>query len=131
MISFKKYVIIGFTSQNRILEIASNNFLRERDGHVEFHDDFKFEWDENKHRDNVKKHKVTFHEATTVFQSSLFLTENDNLHSQDETRYKTTGYSVKNRLLVVIHTERGNVIRIISARKANKLEQEHYHELFR
>ena len=52
------------------------------------------------------------------------------LHSQDEQRYKTTGYSVKNRLLVVIHTDRGNVIRIISARKANKLEQENYHEHF-
>ncbi len=64
----------------------------------------------------------------TVFSSSLSLTENDDLHSQDKKRYKTTGYSVKNRLLVVIHTERGNVIRIISARKANKLEQRNYHE---
>ena len=105
-------------------------FLRKRDGHVDFYDDFIFEWDENKHRNNVKKHKVTFHEAMTVFTSSLSLTEKDDLHSQDETRYKTTGYSVKDRLIVVMHTDRGNVTRIISARKANKLEQENYHEHF-
>ncbi len=98
---------------------------------MEFNDNLKFEWDENKQTNNVKKHKVTFHEAMTVFSSSLSLTENDDLHSQDEERYKTTGYSVKNRLLVVIHTERGNVIRIISARKANKLEHGNYHEHLR
>ena len=98
---------------------------------MEFNDNPKFEWDENKHRDNVKKHKVTFHEAMTVFSSSLSLTENDDPHSQDEERYKTTGYSVKNRLLVVIHTERENITHIISTRKANKLEKRKYHEHFR
>ena len=97
---------------------------------MEFYDNFEFDWDENKFRSNVRNHKVSFYEATTVFSSLLPLTENDDLHSQDEQRYKTTGYSVKNRLLVVIHTDRGNVIRIISARKANKLEQENYHEHF-
>lgn len=97
---------------------------------MEFYDDFKFEWDENKHWNNVKKHKVTFNEAMTVFTSSLSLTEKDELHSQDEARYKTVGYSVNDRLIVVIHTDRGNVIRIISARKANKSEQENYHEHF-
>ena len=97
---------------------------------MEFHDNFKFEWDANKFRENVRKHKVSFHEAMTVFSSPLLLTENDELHSQYEYRYKTTGYSVKNRLLVVIHTDRGNVIRIISARKADKSEQENYHEHF-
>ncbi len=98
---------------------------------MDFNNDIKFEWDENKSRINVKKHKVTFHEAKTIFSSSLSLTENDDQHSQDEQRYKTTGYSVRNRLLVVVHTERGNVTRIISAREANKLEQENYHEHFR
>lgn len=97
---------------------------------MEFYDHFKFEWDENKFRENVRKHKVSFHEAMTVFSSPPLLIESDDLHSQDEQRYKTTGYSVKNRLLVVIHTDRGNVIRIISARKANKSEQENYHEHF-
>ncbi len=105
-------------------------FLLERDGYVEFYGDFKFEWDENKQKNNVNKHKVTFNEAMTVFTSSLSLTEKDDLHSQDETRYKTVGYSANNRLIVVIHTDRGNVIRIISARKANKSEQENYHENF-
>ena len=97
---------------------------------MEFYDNREFEWDENKFRDNVRKHKVSFHEARTVFSSLLPLTESDDLHSQDEQRYKTTGYSVKDRLLVVIHTDRGDVIRIISARKANKLEEENYHEHF-
>ena len=107
----------------------SNNVisLRERDDHVEFYDNCKFEWDEDKNRSNVRKHKVSFHEATTVLSSSLSSTENDDLHSQDEQRYKTVGYSVKNRLLVVIHTDRGDVTRIISARKANKLEERKYH----
>ena len=89
----------------------------ERDEHVEFYDNFKFDWHENKHRDNVKKHKVSFYQAITVFSSSPLLTESDDLHSQDEQRYKTTGYSVKNRLLVVIYIDRGDVTRIISARK--------------
>ena len=97
---------------------------------MEFYDNFEFEWDENKHRNNVRKHKISFYEATTVFSSSPLLTENDDLHAHDEQRYKTTGYSVKNRLLVVIHTDRGDVIRIISARKANKLEERNYHEHF-
>ena len=97
---------------------------------MEFYDNFEFEWDENKLRDNVRKHKVSFYEAMTVFSSSPLLTENDDLHSQDEQRYKTTGYSVKNRLLVIVHTDRGDVIRIISAREANKLEERNYHEHF-
>ena len=94
---------------------------------MEFHDN-EFEWDDDKHRDNVRKHKVSFYEATTVFSSFPLLTEHDDLHSQDEQRYKTIGYSVKNRLLVVVHTDRGNVIRIISARKANKQERADYEQ---
>ena len=96
---------------------------------MEFYDNFKFEWDENKFRENVRNHKVSFYEARTVFESPFpLLTEDDDLHSQYEQRYKTIGLSAKNRLLVVIHTDRGNVIRIISARKANQLEQGNYHE---
>ena len=98
---------------------------------MEFYNNREFDWNENKSRENVKKHKVSFYEAKTVIESSVpQLTESDYLHSQDEQRYKTTGYSVKNRLLVVVHTDRGNVTRIISARKANKLERENYHEYF-
>ena len=77
---------------------------------MEFYDNFKFDWDENKQRNNVKKHKVSFYEAITVFSSSPLLTENDDLHSQYEQRYKTTGYSVKNRLLVVIYSKIGKYV---------------------
>ena len=96
---------------------------------MDFYDNFKFEWDENKNKNNIRKHKVSFHEARTVFTSPE-LTEKDDLHSQDEQRYKTIGYSNRNRLLTVIYTERGDVIRIISAIKANTLETENYHEYF-
>lgn len=96
---------------------------------MDFYDDFKFEWDENKNKNNIRKHKVSFHEARTVFTSPE-LTEKDDLHSQDEQRYKTIGYSNRNRLLTVIYTDRGGAIRIISARKANTLETENYYEYF-
>ena len=91
----------------------------------------KFDWDENNFRNNIRKPAVSFYEAATVFSSSPILTENDDLHSQNEKRYKTIGYSVKNRLLVVIHIERKNKTRIISSRKANKSEKEKYHERFK
>lgn len=110
-------------------------YLWERDQRVEFNDNFKydkFDWDEKKLRDNVTKHRVSFYEATTVFSSFLpLLTEYDNQHSQDEERYKTIGYSNKKRLLVVIHTDRGNKIRIISAWKANNSEERKYDEHFK
>ena len=96
---------------------------------MDFYDDFKFEWDENKNKNNIRKHKVSFHEARTVFGAPFQpLTENDDLHSQDEQRYKTIGYSNKNRLLIVNHTYRGDTIRIISARKANKQQRADYEQ---
>ena len=94
---------------------------------MDFYDDFKFEWDENKNKNNIIKHKVSFHEARTVFTSHE-LTEKDDLHSQDEQRYKTIGYSNKNRLLIVNYTYRGDTIRIISARKANKQQRADYEQ---
>ena len=101
---------------------------------MEFYNNCKFDWDENKNRKNVKKHKISFYEARTVFESSFLpflpLTEDDDLHSQYEQRDKTIGLSAKNRLLTVIHTDRENVIRIISARKSTKSEKEHYYGYF-
>ena len=95
---------------------------------MEFYDNFKFDWDEKKFRENVRNHKVSFYEARTVFESPFPpLTEDDDLHSQYEQRYKTIGLSNKNRLLTVIHTDRENVIRIISARKSTRLEREYYY----
>ena len=98
---------------------------------MQFYNNRKFKWDENKFKDNVRKHKVSFYEAETVFNSSyLPKIDFDDTHSQNEERYKITGYSNRDRLLVVVYAERGDVIRIISARKANKSEKELYDENF-
>ncbi len=85
-----------------------------------------FEWDPQKAKSNLKKHGVSFEEASTAFQDILSLTIDDPLHSIDEERVVLIGMSNKNRLLVVVHTERGDNIRIISARKATKEERESY-----
>ena len=85
-----------------------------------------FEWDEKKAEQNIKKHNVPFEEAATVFSDPFSITIYDPLHSKDEDRFVILGMSKKNRLLVVVHTERGDKIRIISARKATKKEKRQY-----
>ena len=85
-----------------------------------------FEWDEKKADQNIRKHSVSFEEAATVFSDPFSITIYDPLHSKDEDRFVILGMSNKNRLLVVIHTERGDKIRIISARKAIKKERRQY-----
>jgi len=85
-----------------------------------------FEWDPQKAKSNLIKHGVSFEEASTAFQDTLSLTIDDSLHSIDEDRVVLIGMSNKNRLLVVVHTERGDNIRIISARKATKEERKNY-----
>ena len=75
---------------------------------------------------NFEKHGITFDEASTVFKDTLSLTIEDPLHSYDEERLVLIGMSYKNRLLVVVHTEREESIRIISARKALKRERKYY-----
>ena len=85
-----------------------------------------FEWDERKAKQNIRKHGVSFEEAATVFGDQFSITIYDPLHSEDEDRFVILGMSSKNRLLVVVHTERGNKIRIISARKATKKERKQY-----
>lgn len=87
-----------------------------------------FEWDAKKAKKNIKIHDVSFDEASTAFNDDLSLTIYDPLHSDEEERFVLVGSSYKNRLLVVIHTERGNKIRIISARKATKNERKQYEE---
>ena len=97
-----------------------------------FHGYYRFEWDRKKDIENIKKHKISFHEARTVFEINFsLLTEIDETHSKDEQRYKTTGYCSKGRLLIISHTDRGDAIRIISARKANKSEMRKYHDHLR
>ena len=85
-----------------------------------------FEWDPQKAKSNIEKHGVSFEEASTVFRDPLSLTINDPLHSTGEVRMVQIGISHKDRLLVVVHTERGDNIRIISARKATKKERKIY-----
>ncbi len=85
-----------------------------------------FEWDPQKAITNFEKHGITFDEASTIFKDNLSLTIDDPLHSYDEERLVLIGMSYKNRLLVVVHTEREKSIRIISARKAVKRERRYY-----
>lgn len=85
-----------------------------------------FEWDPNKAGKNLKLHDVSFDEASTAFSDTLSLTIYDPLHSGEEDRMILIGNSLKNRLLVIVHTERKDKIRIISARKATKNERNQY-----
>jgi len=86
----------------------------------------KFEWEPQKAKINLQKHGVSFTEASTAFEDVLSLTIDDPLHSSDEERLVLIGMSFKNRLTIVVHTERGDNIRIISARKATKKERKYY-----
>jgi uncharacterized DUF497 family protein len=85
-----------------------------------------FEWDKKKEKQNITRHNVTFKEASTVFRDELSLTIDDPLHSDEENRLIIIGESIEHRLLVVVHTERNDHIRIISARKAGKNERSYY-----
>ena len=87
-----------------------------------------FEWDLSKAKENIKIHGVSFDEASTAFKDTLSLTIYDPLHSDKEDRFILIGNSYKNRLLVIVHTEREDKIRIISARKATKKERKQYEE---
>jgi uncharacterized DUF497 family protein len=89
---------------------------------------FIFEWDEDKSRANLRKHKVSFEEARTVFYDPLSITVADPKHSIGEHRYVDIGRSTKGEILVVVYTERRSKIRIISCRKATKLERRVYEE---
>jgi uncharacterized DUF497 family protein len=86
----------------------------------------KFEWDAQKERANLAKHGISFAEATTVFGDPLAETIPDPDHSESEERMVTVGYSAKNRLVVVCHTEAGDTVRIISAREATSHERKTY-----
>jgi uncharacterized DUF497 family protein len=88
-----------------------------------------FEWDADKAASNIAKHGVTFDEARTVFGDPLAVIFDDEEHSLDELREIIIGHSVLQRLLLVSFTERGDeVVRISSARKANKRERKDYEE---
>lgn len=87
-----------------------------------------FEWDGEKAKANFKKHGVTFDEAVTVFTDPFSVTIQDPGHSADEQRYVDIGSSDKGHVLVVVYTERGSKMRIISCRKATLSERTMYEE---
>jgi hypothetical protein len=86
----------------------------------------KIEWDPIKANLNLRKHGVPFEEAATAISDPMAVTGPDPDHSLYEERYITLGVSERGRLIVVSHTEEGETIRIISARRASKGEQELY-----
>ena len=90
--------------------------------------EIRFEWDEKKNRENQRKHGVSFEEAETVFLDENAIQYFDPDHSKDEDRFIMLGVSLRLRVLVVCHCFRADdsVIRLISARKANKEEAKAY-----
>lgn len=88
----------------------------------------KFEWDTNKAAANLSKHGISFEEAKTIFGDPLYIDFYDPDHSDEEERYIRMGESQQGRLLIVSYTERGNSIRLISARKTTRAEREVYEE---
>jgi uncharacterized protein len=88
----------------------------------------RFEWDSNKAKVNLAKHGISFEEASTVFGDPRSLTIPDPVHSAVENRFVIIGSSHRGKLLVVVHTERGENIRIISARLASRRERRTYEQ---
>jgi len=88
----------------------------------------RFQWDPTKARKNLDKHGISFDEAASVFHDPLAATGADPDHSEGEERMVTFGLSSAGQLLVVSHTERGDAIRIISARVATQHERRIYEE---
>ena len=86
----------------------------------------EFEWDPEKEKENDRKHRVSFHEAATVFGDSLSWTFPDPDHSLKEEWFLTIGLSNQGRILIVSHTDRGMKTRIISARSATPHERRNY-----
>ena len=86
----------------------------------------QFEWDREKAKQNLRKHRVSFDEAVTVFYDPLSATFNDPDHSVGERRFITVGYSAHGMLLAVSYTERGKAVRIISARPATRYERKRH-----
>jgi uncharacterized DUF497 family protein len=88
----------------------------------------RFEWDESKAAGNLIKHGVSFEEAATVFGDSLSDTFDDPDRSAEERRFIIIGISGRGRMLIVSHTDDGEVVRIISAREPTRGEREFYEE---
>ena len=88
----------------------------------------QFEWDPEKDQENQDKHGVSFDEASTAFGDMFALTIDDPDHSPEENRFLTTGYSNRQRLIIVAHTDRDERVRLISARDVTATERHVYEE---
>ncbi|HUO84342.1 MAG TPA: BrnT family toxin [Thermoanaerobaculia bacterium] len=88
----------------------------------------KFVWDATKARANLRKHEVTFDESVTIFGDPFSLLIADPDHSESEKRLLLLGTSDRGRILVVSHVLRGETIRIISVRRAERRERRRYEE---
>ena len=88
----------------------------------------RFEWDRAKAEANLRKHEVSYSEASTVFEDRLSITKPDRRHSDIEDRYWTIGMSNRGRLVVVAHTEDNETVAIISARTPTPQERKQYEE---
>ena len=88
----------------------------------------QFEWNPDKANSNLKKHGVSFNEASTVFSDPLSVTFPDPDHSYGEERYVIIGLSSANRILIVPHSDRVDRVRIISAREATRNERRFYED---
>ncbi|MDH6098652.1 BrnT family toxin [Anabaenopsis sp. FSS-46] len=88
----------------------------------------QFEWNPDKANSNLKKHGVSFNEASTVFNDPLSVTFPDPDHSYGEERYVIIGLSSANRILIVSHTDRADRVRIIIAREGTRNERRFYED---
>ncbi len=92
--------------------------------------ELRFEWDSAKDAANKRKHRISFEEAVTVFEDEHALLLEDEEHSEEEERFVLLGLSAASRILIVCHCyrESDEIIRIISARKADRLERREYQQ---
>ena len=95
---------------------------------------YTFEWDPNKAKENLRKHRITFDRAAEVILDPLTVSVSDEEHSEDEERWVSIGKDRRGSLLILIHTflevsSEESRIRIISARRANKRETKQYEEM--
>lgn len=88
----------------------------------------KFEWDADKAAANLEKHGLSFEEASTAFGDPLSRTIRDPLHSSEEDRFVIVGMTSAGRLVVVVHTDRGESVRLITARIATPAERRRHEQ---
>lgn len=92
------------------------------------HGSLIFEWDDDKAESNMRKHGVTFVEAAGVFHDDFALLKADTIHSSEEARFLLMGLSLEQNILVIVYVERGEKLRIISARRATPRERRDYEQ---